>query len=492
MNIALAIDLGASSGRAIIGRLVDDDGAKKITLREIHRFENGAIDLGGTLYWNFLGLFNEVKKSLQLCNHLPVETIAIDTWGVDFGLIDRHGDLLQNPVCYRDSRTDGMVEAVCQIVPEADLYRQTGIQFMALNTLFQLYYLAQKRPDLLANADKLLLMPDLFNFFLSGQTAWEFSAATTTQMLDHANMTWQTKLLAQLDIDQRLLGPITPTGRRLGPLLPEIVAETGSAPDVITGAGHDTACAVVAVPTEQNDFLFISMGTWALVGSELDQPIINDVSKRYNLTNEGGYGDKIHFLKNITGLWIIQEAKRYYAAQGKAYSFAEIVELAMAAPPHRAFIDPNDAAFVSPGNIPQRIVDFCRQSGQDTPQNPGQIFRIIYESLALKCRESVEQIAHCTGKTYDAIHIIGGGTKAEILCKMIADATGKTVIAGPVEASAMGNIAIQMMTSGAIADLKEARQIIKRSTEPKTYQATDTAAWQRAYQQYTTILKEVI
>ncbi len=489
MNTVLAIDLGASSGRAIIGRLKGDVG-KTITLEEIHRFENRAIELNGSLYWDFLAIFDEIKQSLQLCHDLPVESISVDTWGVDFGLIDRHGDLLQNPVCYRDSRTDGMIEAVCQIIPEEALYQKTGIQFMALNTLFQLYYLSKERPDLLQNSDKLLLMPDLFNYFLSGKMAWEFSIATTTQMLEHATMSWHKDLLKDLAIDDRLLGNICPSGTLLGKLRPEIAQQTGLDLNVIAGAGHDTACAVIAVPTDKKDFLFISMGTWALVGSELDQPIINDMSKRYNLTNEGGYGNKIHFLKNITGLWIVQETRHHYKIQGDDYSFDDIVKMAMTADVHSAFIDPNAVQFLSPGNLPQRIVDFCHSTGQPAPQSHAQIFRIIYESLALKCRQSIEQIAECTGKNYDAIHIIGGGTKAKILCQMIADATAKKVVAGPVEASALGNVAIQLMAAGTIKDISEARQIIKRSTEPKTYYPTDTTAWQDAYQQYLSILQE--
>ncbi len=489
MTTVLAIDLGASSGRAILGRLENDDD-KIITLQEIHRFENRAIELNGTLYWDALGIFGEIKKSLQLCHDLSVESISVDTWGVDFGLIDKHGDLLQNPVCYRDSRTEGMIDAVCKIVPEDRLYQKTGIQFMALNTLFQLYYLSKERPDLLKNSDKLLLMPDLFNYFLSDKMAWEFSIATTTQMLDHATIDWHKDLLSDLAIDTNLLGDICPSGTTLGKLRPAIAQEIGQDVNVIAGAGHDTACAVIAVPTEQKDFLFISMGTWALVGSELDQPIINDMTRRYNLTNEGGYGDKIHFLKNITGLWLIQETRHYYKTLGDDYNFDDIVKMAMSAKPHSAFIDPNAVEFLSPGNLPKRVVEFCQKTNQSAPQNESQIFRIIYESLAFKCRQSVEQIAECTGKDYDAIHIIGGGTKAEILCQMIANATSKKVIAGPVEASALGNIAIQMMASGAIKDITEARQIIKRSTEPKTYYPTDQTAWQNAYQQYLSILQE--
>ncbi len=489
MNTVLAIDLGASSGRAIIGRLIIADD-KTITLEEIHRFENRAINLNGTLYWDALAIFDEIHNSLQLCHDLPVESISVDTWGVDFGLIDQHGDLLQNPVCYRDKRTDGMIEAVCQIISEEALYQKTGIQFMALNTLFQLYYLSKNRPELLKNSAKLLLMPDLFNYFLSGKMAWEFSIATTTQMLEHATMSWHKDLLKDLAIDDRLLGNISPSGTILGKLRPEIAQQTGLDLNVIAGAGHDTACAVIAVPTDKKDFLFISMGTWALVGSELDQPIINDMSKRYNLTNEGGYGNKIHFLKNITGLWIIQETRHHYKTQGDDYSFDDIVKMAMTADAHSAFIDPNAVQFLTPGNLPQRIVDFCQKTGQRIPQSHAQVFRIIYESLALKCRQSIEQIAECTGKNYDAIHIIGGGTKAEILCQMIANATAKKVIAGPVEASALGNVAVQLMTSGAIKDIGEARQIIKRSTAPKTYYPTDTTAWQNAYQQYQSILQE--
>ncbi len=489
MKRVLAIDLGASNGRAILGKLESTE-EKYISLEEIHRFDNRAIELCGTLYWDALAIFQEIKHSLQLCNGISLDSISVDTWGVDFGLIDRYGALLQNPVCYRDSRTEGMIEAICKIIPQDQLYQKTGIQFMALNTLFQLYYLSKERPELLKAADKLLLMPDLFNYLLSGKMAWEFSIASTTQMLDHANADWQKKMLETLNIDSALLGDITPSGRTLGKLRPEIANELGYDIDVISGSGHDTACAVIAVPAEQKDFLFISMGTWAVVGTELERPIINDLSKRYNLTNEGGYNNTVRFLKNITGLWTIQEAKRHYTLQGDDYSFDEIVKMAMSAEPHSAFIDPNAAEFLSPGDIPQRIVDFCKKTNQTVPQSRAQILRIIYESLALKCRESIENIATCTNKAYDTIHIIGGGTRAEILCQMIADATAKKVVAGPIEASALGNVAVQLMASGAIKDIHEARQIIRRSTEPKTYHPTDTAAWQRAYGQYSTILQE--
>lgn len=484
----LTFDFGASSGRAMLGSF---DG-KKIGLSEVHRFDNNPVTLRGTFYWDALGLFHEIKQGITKARaYGEFSSIGIDTWGVDFGLLDQNGDLLQNPVHYRDVRTVGMLDEVGRIIGREELYRATGVQLMELNTLIQVYSLAQKHPELLERAECALLMPDLFGYFLTGKKTAEYSIASTTQMLDPTTGNWNQALLDRLHLPEHLFPDVVKSGTVLGEISPDICEELGiHGVNVISVTGHDTACAVVAAPASEEDFIFISCGTWSLFGTELKEPIISEASKRHNITNEGGYNGTITFLKNIIGLWLIQETRRQYRREGKEYSYNDLEKHSVAAKPFQYFIDPDAQEFVAPGNIPERIRAYCRRTGQGTPETVGEIMRCIYESLAMTYRYTLEQIQDCTGKTYRDIHMLGGGTKDTLLCGMTANATGCRIIAGPIEATAMGNVAVQLMAQGAIANLAEARKVIKNSFETIEYLPKEEAQWDEAYKRYREIIEK--
>lgn len=478
----LAIDFGASSGRVMLGTY---DG-NKITAKEIHRFSNDPVIVNGTMYWDVLRLFYEIKQGLIKAKaYGKIDSIGVDTWGVDFGLLDEAGYLLENPVHYRDSRTEGMVERGFELMPREEFYQQTGNQFMEINTAFQLLSLKEQRPELLGRADCLLLMPDLFNYFLSGVKKSERSIVSTTQMSNPYEIGWAKEVVKKLGIPENILTEVVPTGTVLGPILPEIQEELGvGAMDVIAIAGHDTQCALTAVPSNEDDFIFVSCGTWSLFGTELDTPIVNKKSEELNVTNETGTEGKTSFLKNIIGLWLIQESRRQWIREGEEYSFSELEKMAEEAESFQCFIDPDAPEFVPAGNVPERIRAYCERTGQKVPQTKGQIVRCINESLALKYRYSLEEIKACTGKEYHAIHMVGGGTQSKLLCKFTAHANGIPVIAGPVEATVYGNIAIQLMAKGKIADLKEARKVVSASEELATYLPENTGEWEKAYEFY--------
>ena len=390
MKKVLAFDFGASSGRAIIGSF---DG-EKITLKEVHRFTNDPVDLGGTLYWDVLRLFYEIKQGIVKAKIAGgFDSIGIDTWGVDFGLIDKNGRLLENPVHYRDKRTSGLVEESFKSVPRQKMYDITGIQFMELNTLFQLISLKKQRPEMLERADKMLFMPDLFAYFLTGKMCSEYSIASTSQLIDINTRSWSKELLDAFGIKESLFAPLTEPGTQLGNLSKEICEECGveSVP-VISVCGHDTQSAITAVPCESGDFAFLSSGTWSLFGTELQKPIVNETSLKINITNEGGFGGTTGFLKNIIGLWLIQESRRQWQREGKDYSYADLEKLALSEEPFKCFIDPDAPEFVPQGNIPERVREFCRKTGQYVPESVGEIMRCIYESLAMKYRMTFEKL----------------------------------------------------------------------------------------------------
>lgn len=465
MKKVLAFDFGASSGRAIIGSF---DG-EKITLKEVHRFTNDPVDLGGTLYWDVLRLFYEIKQGIVKAKIAGgFDSIGIDTWGVDFGLIDKNGRLLENPVHYRDKRTSGLVEESFKSVPRQKMYDITGIQFMELNTLFQLISLKKQRPEMLERADKMLFMPDLFAYFLTGKMCSEYSIASTSQLIDINTRSWSKELLDAFGIKESLFAPLTEPGTQLGNLSKEICEECGveSVP-VISVCGHDTQSAITAVPCESGDFAFLSSGTWSLFGTELQKPIVNETSLKINITNEGGFGGTTGFLKNIIGLWLIQESRRQWQREGKDYSYADLEKLALSEEPFKCFIDPDAPEFVPQGNIPERVREFCRKTGQYVPESVGEIMRCIYESLAMKYRMTFEKLCECTGKDYPVIHVIGGGTKDGLLCRMTASSCGKTVKAGPIEATVMGNVAVQLMSDGTIGSISEARKAVAASESLK-------------------------
>ncbi len=482
MKKVLAFDFGASGGRAMLGIY---DGTS-IQLKEIHRFSNDPVILRDTMYWDVLRLFHEIKQGLLKAKHeSDFDSIGIDTWGVDFGLLDKNGNLLENPVHYRDKRTQGMLEKSFEKLPKTEFYRITGNQFMELNTAFQLLFLVRNRPELLERADKMLLMPDLFNYMLTGEKVEEYSIASTTQLMDAKGGVWSERVINTLGIPQRLFVPITASGTKIGVLSDEICVELGIKKcDVVAIAGHDTQSALVAVPAKEENFIFISCGTWSLIGTELDAPLINEKSDFYNIANEGGYGGKASFLKNITGLWLIQESRRQWIREGKEYGFGRLEELAREAEAFLCFIDPDAPEFLPAGDMPLRIREYCSRTGQKVPETVGGIVRCINESLALKYRYALEQIRECTGLEYKNIHMVGGGIQSKQLCQFTANAGGRTVIAGPVEATVLGNVALQLIASGQIRDLKEARKIIGHSPDITKYEPGNTHAWEDAYKRY--------
>ena len=482
MKKVLAIDFGASSGRAIIGSF---DG-KKITLEEIHRFSNDPVSVNGTTYWDVLRLFHEIKQGLiKAKGYGKISSIGIDTWGVDFGLIDKYGQLLENPIHYRDLRTNGMIEEADKSIPLRELYNMTGIQFMELNTVFQLLSLAKNRPHILERADKLLFMPDLFGYMLTGKKTTEYSIATTSQLVDINTKSWSSEIFEKLGIPQNIMCDIVKSGTVLGELSDCVCEECGlDKINVISVCGHDTQSAITAVPCPDKQFAFISSGTWSLFGTELANPIVNDKAFEINVTNEGGYGESTGFLKNIIGLWLIQESRRQFARDGKQYSYADLEREALAAKPFACFIDPDAPEFVPHGNIPERIREYCRKTNQYVPETVGEIMRCIYESLAMKYRETFEKLCECTERDYEVIHVIGGGTKDTLLCQLTANACDRDVVAGPIEATVLGNIAVQLLASGDIKSIAEARQIIADSENVTKYCPKDTAHWAEAYARY--------
>lgn len=478
----LAFDFGASSGRAIIGCFDGD----KITLEEVHRFSNDPVSVGGTVYWDVLRLFYEIKQGIIKAKIAGgFDSIGIDTWGVDFGLIDSEGKLMENPVHYRDVRTVGLVDEAFKTMPKEKLYGITGIQFMELNTLFQLISLKKYRPWMLERADKMLFMPDLFGYMLTGKMCAEYSIASTSQLIDLDKRTWSKEILDAFGIKKSVFAPLVQPGTVLGELSKEVCEECGVDPvPVISVCGHDTQSAITSVPCEDGDFAFLSSGTWSLFGTELDKPIVNETSMNINITNEGGFDGSTGFLKNIIGLWLIQESRRQWKREGKEYSYADLEKLALAAEPFKCFIDPDAPEFVPHGNIPERVREFCRKTGQFVPETVGEIMRCIYESLAMKYRLTFEKLRECTERDYPVIHVIGGGTKDGLLCQMTANSCDRTVKAGPIEATVMGNVAVQLMSDGSVKNIGQARKIVADSSELKTFEPKDTDKWAGAYEDF--------
>jgi len=483
----LALDLGAESGRAILGLF---DG-QRLALSEIHRFPNGPVRLpdgGGTgyrLHWDVLRLWTEIKRGLALATREPdveLVSVGLDTWGVDFCLLDRRGELISNPTHYRDSRTDGMVEQAFHRVPRAEIFEQTGIQFMQLNSLYQLLSMVLARSPALDIAATFLTMPDLFNYWLAGSQVCEFSMATTTQCYDPRKGDWAVSLLERLDIPTHVFPKIVGPGTVLGGLLPPVAEEVGATElPVIAPVCHDTGSAVAAVPAEGPGFVYISSGTWSLMGVELPEPVINEKSLAFNITNEGGIGGTFRFLKNIDGLWLVQECRRTWAQQGETFSYGELTEMATGAAPFRCLVDPDDETFLKPGDMPGRIRAFCQATGQPVPQGKGAVVRCALESLALKYRWVLERLEAIVGRQLGPIHIVGGGARNHLLNQFTADATGRSVIAGPVEATAIGNVIVQAMALGIFKSLEEGRQVVRQSFDVGAYEPTGGTEWQDAY-----------
>lgn len=486
MKRVLAFDFGASSGRAMLATF---DGTT-FDMKEIHRFSNDPVSVNGVLYWDVLRLYHEIKQGiLKGVQAGGFDCIGIDTWGVDFGLIDKNGNLLSNPIHYRDNYTTGIPEEVYKTISRDDLYAKTGIQIMNFNTIFQLVAYTLKKNDTINQADKMLLVPDLFNYFLTGEKKAEYTEASTTQLLDPTTKDWNYDLCKLLNIPTDILPPIIQSGTIYGKLTDDLCEELGCEKvPVISVASHDTASAIVATPNTGKDFIYISCGTWSLFGTECDHAIINDKTSGYNLTNEGGFDQKTTLLKNIMGLWLIQQSRKYWVSIGENVTYGDLEQAALKEKPFTCFIDPDDDTFVAPGNMPKRVQEYCKRTGQYVPQTKGEIMRCIYESLALKYRYAYDSIQDVTGKSYDSIHMLGGGTKDNFLCQLTANATNTTVYAGPIEATVTGNIAACLVALGEINGLAEAREIIKASTTPIIYQGDRTLDWDVAYQKFRTLL----
>ena len=467
MKRVLAFDFGASNGRALIGEIKDG----KIVYTEVHRFPNDPVSVNGKLYWDFLRLIHEIKTGIVKAKQAGgFDSVGIDTWGVDYGFLDKNGNLVNTPYHYRDEHTEGAMEKVFALAGgKENVYSRTGIQFMRLNTLFQLYASVTEDKDALDRAETMLFMPDLMAYVLTGKKVAEYTIASTSQMINPYTHDWDRELIGKIGFDVSKLPEIVPSGYVYGNIRREICDELGidSVP-VIAVCTHDTGSAVAAVPGDMENCCYISCGTWSLMGVQLDKPVVTDESFAENFTNEGGYDRSVRFLKNIMGLWIIQESRRRWQKEGSDYSFAELADMAEKAE-SVCYIDPDYPDFDTPGNMPERIREFCRKTGQREPRTIGEFARCIYESLALKYRNTLESIERLTGKKYGAINIIGGGCKAEILCRMTADICGVKVVAGPSEATALGNIAVQLITLGEVKDIKEAKKLIAAGGDVKEY-----------------------
>lgn len=480
----LAFDLGAESGRAVVGLLEGD----QLHLEEVHRFPNGPVRLLGSLHWDVLRLFSEMKRGLRMYVQQfgpDLASIGLDTWGVDFALLNRDDRLIGNPYHYRDTRTDGMMEEAFRRVPREEIFERTGIQFMQLNTLYQLLAMALSHSAELESAHRLLMMPDLFNFWLTGQKVCEFTEATTTQFYDPRASDWARDMMRALGLPTHILGPIVEPGTVLGSLLPSVAEEVGlSDVPLIAPACHDTGSAVAAVPFESAAGCYLSSGTWSLMGVEVAEPVITPQSLEYNFTNEGGVCDTFRLLKNIMGLWLVQECRRVWGREGESYSYDELTQMAEQARPFVALVNPDDPAFLHPADMPAEIRTFCARTSQSVPEDKGTMIRCVLESLALTYCSTLEKLEAMLGRRLEVIHIVGGGSQNRLLCQFTADATHRPVLAGPVEATAIGNVLMQALALGEFASLQEARAVVRNSFEMACYQPGDPASWDAAYERF--------
>ena len=481
----LALDLGAESGRGLLGRF---DG-EHLALEEVHRFPNGPVQMLDTLYWDLPRLFAETKIAIAKATSITqqLEGIGVDTWGVDFGLIGRGDTLLGNPVHYRDARTNGMLDVALERMTRERIYEITGLQFLPFNTVYQLLALAEARSPLLEIAETLLMMPDLIGWLLTGRRAGERTNASTTQLLNPSDGTWSDEICQGLRLRRDILPPLLEPGHELAPLRTSVANELGVQHSVmvIMPATHDTASAVAAVPARPRssssgdlpDWCYLSSGTWSLLGVEVPHPVINAETMRYNFTNEGGVAGTTRLLKNIMGLWLVQECRRTWARNGRELSYQEIIARAQVAPPFAALVDPDDASFLAPGDMPARLMAYCMRTGQVPPIDEGAIVRCCLESLALKYRWTIERLESILGTTIRTIHIVGGGAKNALLCQFTADACGRLVHAGPVEATAIGNILMQAVGRQKLGSIAELRAVVRHSFPVTVYEPCDTGIW---------------
>jgi rhamnulokinase len=482
-QVYLGVDLGAESGRVMAGLW---DG-KKMRLEEIHRFSNGGINIADSLRWNTLGLWNEIQTGLTAAAKKfgkSVVSVGVDTWGVDFALLSKSGELLGLPYHYRDARTRGIMQKVLDRVPREEIFADTALQFMELNTLFQLLALQKNSPELLAAAETLLLMPDFLHFCLSGARVCEFTIATTSQCVNPKKRAWATDLLQKLGLPTKIFPDIVPPGTRIGQLRPGLAERTGLGPvAVVAPAAHDTGSAVVGVPTKntgKSNWAFLSSGTWSLLGVEVQDALISPRVLELNLTNEGGIDGTYRLLKNIMGLWLVQGCRRAFAEKGSDYSYEQLVQKADEAAAFRSLVNPNDDRFLNPPDMPKAIQDFCRETGQPIPENEGQLVRCVFESLALTYATVLDGLEELTGTKIEVVHVVGGGSRNKVLNSFTANACGRPVVTGPVEATVLGNVLVQARSHGEIQSLADIRSAVRESSEVVQYDPEDAAGWKDA------------
>jgi rhamnulokinase len=484
----IACDLGADSGRVMLGCLKQGE----ITLEEIHRFPNGVAKIQGTFRWNILRIFEELKIGLHKIaeKKIDVEGMSVDSWGVDYVLFNQRQPMLALPYQYRDPRTDATYKAALEKVGQKKIFEETGIQFMSINTLYQLLDDVEHNGDVLAIADQFLCIADYLNYLFSGVARAEQSLASTTQIYNPVTRQWSRELIDALGLPERIFPPIVAAGTQLGTLLPSIQEETGIGElPVCATCSHDTGAAVAAVPAEGKGWSYLSSGTWSLIGVETPKPTINEAARGHNFTNEAGYGGTTRLLKNIVGLWLLQESRRDWIRQGQVISYDELDRRAEQSEPFRSLINPNDPSFLKPDDMPAKIAAFCCATGQPAPETPGQITRCIFESLALSYRQMLNQLEELTGEPITRLHIVGGGTKSPVLSQYAANATGRTVLTGPVEATACGNILIQALTLGHLESLEALRQVVRKSFSIKEYQPQESEAWSHAFTRFSALVK---
>ncbi|MGL4594858.1 MAG: rhamnulokinase [Thermoguttaceae bacterium] len=496
----LAIDIGASGGRHLAGHF---DG-NRLTLEEIHRFENGPIEMGGTFFWNLPGLWKQIMTGLNLASSQyrdDLISVGVDTWGVDFALLGRGDAILSNPVCYRDPRTDGIMERAFTKIPRTEIFRQTGLQFMQFNTLFQLLAMRENASAILDAAESFLMMPDLFHWLLCGEKSNEMTNATTTQCFNPVEQQWAFPLLDSFGIPMSIFRPVSMPGTILGKLRSSVANSTNlSKTSVVLPGSHDTASAVLSAPTSssvgQTDWAYISLGTWALMGIESSKPMINSVVESFNFTNEGGCGGTTRLLKNVCGLWLLQECRRTWNEAGKTgpselpLDWNDLTQMTEMAKPLVSFIDPDSRDFLAPTDMPRAIVDYCRRTGQIVPDSDGAILRCAIDSIAMRFRAVLQMCEEISGNRVETIHIVGGGTQNRQLCQATANACGRRVLSGPIEATALGNILMQGIAAGHLSGIGEARHLIQKSFELEEYlpDRQSFAAWNDGFERFADIV----
>jgi rhamnulokinase len=491
-QVYLGVDLGAESGRVMAGLW---DG-KKMRLEVMHRFANGGVAIADSLRWNTVGLWNEIQTGLAVAGKKfgkSVVSVGVDTWGVDFALLSKSGEVLGLPYHYRDARTRGIMPKVFARVPREEIFAATGLQFMELNTLFQLFALQKNSPELLAMAETLLFTPDFFNFCLSGARVCEFTIATTSQCVNPKKRAWADELLQKLGLPTKIFPDIVPPGTRIGQVRASLGERTGLGPiAVVAPAAHDTGSAVAAVPTKNTgkpNWAYLSSGTWSLLGVEVQDALLSPRVLELNLTNEGGIDGTYRLLKNIMGLWLVQQSRRAFAEKGREYSYEQLAQMASEAPAFRSLVNPDDDRFLNPPDMPKAIQDFCRETGQPVPETEGQIVRCVFESLAVAYASVLAGLEELTGTKIEVVHIVGGGSRNKVLNPFAASACGRPVVTGPIEATVLGNLLVQARSHGELHSLGEIRSAVRESSEVTQYEPENVAAWQDARGRFAELCK---